>query len=169
MKKIIALAMMAAMLLSLSACKLKKDMTADEIKESMSAIESQRAAESLKVEQEYLEGITEHADDEIGKTKKGERLVLKVGSPTGYEYRVFEFDRHEIAKKVLFYKFYNTEENYQVMLDAGDTITKKIVDHDKKARMIVYSLKEVHKESFDILYETYSDENVAKYGYEIIE
>ena len=83
MEKVIAVLIVAASLLSLTACKMKKEMSNEEFQASLAADESKRVAESIKVEEEYSEGIAENVE-EIGKTVKNKRLVLKTLSPTGY-------------------------------------------------------------------------------------
>ena len=91
MKKILALIAVAATLFSLSACKINGKMTAEER-------ESSRVEQSLKVEREYIEGVNETVEDEIGKTVKGKRLVVRADVPTGYKYTVYEFDRKQMIK-----------------------------------------------------------------------
>ena len=52
MKKVIAVLVVAASLLSLTACKMKKEMSNEEFQASLAADESKRVAESIKVEEE---------------------------------------------------------------------------------------------------------------------
>lgn len=170
MKKIIAIFAVLATLLSLSACKMKqKELTAEEIQESFAAEESRRVEESLQVERDYLEGIDEQVDEEIGKTKKGERLVVKATSITGTEYMVFECKKDGTVKKKLGYLFYDNIENYETILEQGGGSMRKIVDHNDKARMIVFSYTKLPERDFDGLYKTYSSETSAEMGYTIIE
>lgn len=169
MKKIIAVFAVFATLLSLAACKPKRELTADEVQQSVAAEQSRRVEESLQVERDYLEGIDEQVDEEIGKTKKKERLVVKATSITGTEYMVFECKKDGTVKKKLGYLFYDNIENYETILEQGGGTMRKIVDHDDKARMIVFSYTRLPERDFDGLYKTYSSETSAEMGFTIIE
>ncbi len=169
MKRIIAIFAVFATLLSLAACKPKRELTADEIQQSREAEQSRRVEESLQVERDYLEGIDEQVDEEIGKTKKKERLVVKATSITGTEYMVFECKKDGTVKKKLGYLFYDNIENYETILEQGGGSLRKIVDHDDKARMIVFSYTKLPERDFDGLYKTYSSETSAEMGFTIIE
>lgn len=165
MKKILALIAIAATLFSLSACKLGgKKMTAAER-------ESSRVEESLKVEREYIEGVNETVEDEIGKTKKGERLVIKGSTALGYEYTVYVFDKKEKLKEEYSYQFFDLPVNYEATLEIKETGHGKQVDHDEKSRMVVYkkASKDLAEDTFDSLYEVYSNPQLTELGYTIIE
>lgn len=163
MKKILALIAVAATLFSLSACKMNGKMTAEER-------ESSRVEESLKVEREYISGVNETVEDEIGITKKGERLVVKTDTPLGYEYFVFEFDKKENIKTRYTYQFFDLVVNYESTLEIKETGYGKQVDHDNAKRMVVYKDTDYAEgETFDSLYEVYSREQVIDLGYTIIE
>ena len=170
MKKIIAIFTVFAALASLSACKVNnKELTPDEVQQSVAAEQSKRVEESLQAERDYLEGIDEQVEEEIGKTKKKERLVVKATSITGTEYIVFECKKDGTVKKKLGYLFYDNIENYKMLLESGGGSSRKIVDNDDKARMIVFSYDEQIQSDFDGLYKTYSSELSAEKGYTVIE
>lgn len=170
MKKIIAILAVLATLFSLSACKPnRKELTPDEVQQSVAAEQSRRVEESLQAERDYHEGIDEQVDEEIGKTKKGERLVVKATSITGTEYIVFEFKKDKTVKKKLGYLFYDNIENYEMILKNGGGSSRKVIDNDDKARMIVFSYQKFSESDFDSLYKTYSSESSAEMGYTIIE
>ncbi len=164
MKKILALIAVAATLFSLSACKINGNMTAEER-------ESSRVEQSLKVEREYIEGVNETVDDEIGKTIKGKRLVIKGGTALGYEYTVFVFDKKEKLKDEYSYQFFDLSVNYEATLEIKETGHGKQIDHDKKSRMVVYKKdsKDLAEDTFDSLYKAYSNPQVIELGYTIIE
>ncbi len=164
MKKILALAVIAATLFSLSACRVKGNMTPEER-------ESSRVEYSLKIEREYVEGVNETVDDVIGKTKKGERLVIKGGTALGSEYTVFIFDKKEKLKDEYNYQFFDLMKNYEATLEIEETGHGKLVDHDDKARMVVYkkASKNLAEDTFDSLYEVYSNPQLTELGYIIVE
>lgn len=168
MKKVIAVLVVAASLLSLTACKMKKEMSNEEFQASLAADESKRVAESIKVEEEYSEGIAENVE-EIGKTVKNKRLVLKTLSSTGYEYEVIVMDRKGNADYKLLYQFFDYIGNYNAIVEYKDEENKKQVKHDEKARMIVYRIDDIQEATFDELYESYKSETAKEYGYEVIE
>lgn len=169
MKKIIAVFAVFAALLSLAACKPKKELTDYEVQQSVAAEQSKRVEASLQVERDYLEGIDEQVDDKVGKTKKKERLVVKATSITGTEYIVFECKKDGTVKKKLGYLFFDNVENYKMLLENGGGSSRKIIDNDKKARMIVFSYNETIESNFDDLYKLYSSEKSAEKGYTVIE
>lgn len=71
MKKLIAALLILAAAVSLASCSVKqKDLTYEERKASLEARESERAAESLKVESEIAEEMGS-VEKEIGKTVDG--------------------------------------------------------------------------------------------------
>ena len=164
MKKIVALAVIFATVFSFSACKMSgKKLTAEER-------ESSRIEHSLKIEREYIEGVNETVEDEIGKTIKGERLVVKTDNDLGYEYFVFVFDKKENIKEKYTYKFYDNMINYEMMLDIKENGDNKQVDHDKSKRMVVYKkTKNLHDETFTGLYDFYTDSARVERGYKVIE
>lgn len=164
MKKILAFAVIFATVCSLSACKMSgKKLTAEERESSI-------AEQSLKVEREYIEGVNETVEDEIGKTIKGERLVVKTDNDLGYEYFVFVFDKKENIKEKYTYKFYDQMINYEMMLDIKENGDNKQVDHDKTRRMVVYKkTKNLNDETFTTLYNFYTDPARVKRGYQVIE
>ena len=168
MKKVIAVLVVAASLLSLTACKMKKEMTNEEYQASLAANESKRVAESIKVEEEYSEGIAENVE-EIGKTVKNKRLVLKVASPTGTEYEVIVMDKKGNADYELLYQFFDYIGNYNAIVDYKDEVNRKQIKHDAKARMIVYRIDNIREATFDELYEEFKSETAKNYGYEVVE
>lgn len=163
MKKILALIAVAATLFSLSACKINGKMTAEER-------ESSRVEQSLKVEREYIEGVNETVEDEIGKTVKGKRLVVRADVPTGYKYTVYEFDRKQMIKTQYMYEFFDLDINYYATLEIEEKSKYKQIDHDKKSRMVAYKRTEDLGEfDFDYFYDSFSQQFNIDRGYTIIE
>lgn len=168
MKKLIALIAVLATVISLSACK-TVNMTPEEKMSKYAAEESERIAASIQAENDYIDGVNKHSEETIGKTIKGERFVVKNFFTLGYEYRVFEFNKKGKGTKHYLYKFYDDVANYENQLEIGEDKSRKIVDKDPKARMIVYEIKDEITETFDLLYETYSNPKIIERGYTIIE
>ncbi len=168
MKKIIALIAVMATIVCLSACK-PKELTPEEKMSKYAAEESERVAASLQAENDYIDGVHRYSEETIGKTIKKEKLVIKDFFSLGYEYRVYEFNKKGEITKHYLYKFYDDVNNYEVQLEIEPFSDQKIVDKDPKARMIVYEFKNNAPQTFDELYEAYSDPVLVERGYSIIE
>lgn len=168
MKKFIALLATFAILLSLSACK-PKELSPEEKQSKYAAEESERVAASLQAENDYIDGVHEYSDNEIGKTVKGKKLVIRAESSMGYKYLVFEFNKKGKMTERLSYEFYDTLENYEVQAEIKEDRKRKLVDTDDKARMVVYKYEEVWEQTFDELYAAYSKPEVNDLGYSVVE
>ncbi len=170
MKKIIAVLAILATVFSLSACKMKGKMDADERAQYLAEKESERIEQSLKVERDYINGINETVDEDIGKTEKGEKLVIKVNNPNAVEYQVYYFDRKEKFDYKLSYVFYELPANYNAIKDYdNDTKDKKLIKHNDEARMLVYKYTYKRDKTFDELYKNYKMPEVINLGYSIVE
>ena len=169
MKKLIALITLLATVLSLSACKLNKDLSPEEKMSKYAAEESKKVAESLQAENDYIDGVNEYSKNEIGKTIKGKKLVIKVGNPLGYEYDVYLFDKKGKATEFLSYEFFDSIENFEVQSEMKTFLKKKIVNTDKEARLIIYKHLETPVETFDELYHAFSSDFAKDHGYTLIE
>lgn len=167
MKKLIAVIAVFAAVLSLCACK-TKELSPDEKQSKYAAEESERVAASIQAENDYIDGVNEYSDNEIGKTVKGKKLVIKSESSLGYKYNVFEFNKKGNMTARFCYEFYDSIENYKVQSKIEDR-ERKLVDTDDEARMVVYKYKEVWEQNFDELYEAYSKPEVISLGYSIVE
>ena len=168
MKKLIAVIAVMATVLSLSACK-PKELSAEEKQSKYAAEESKNVAASLQAENDYIDGVHDYSDNEIGKTVKGKKLVIKAESSLGYRYNVFEFNKKGKMTERLSYEFYDTIENYEVQAEIKGDRKRKLIDTDDKARMVVYKYNEVWEQTFDELYDAYSKSEVNELGYTIVE
>ncbi len=168
MKKLIALAVVLVTVISLSACK-TKELSPEEKQSKYAEAESERVAASLQAENDYIDGVHEYSDNEIGKTVKGKKLVIRAESSMGYKYLVFEFNKKGKMTKRLSYEFYDSIENYEVQAEIKEDRKRKLVDTDDKARMVVYKYEEVWEQTFDELYDGYSKPEVNELGYSIVE
>ena len=135
MKKILALLAAFATLFSLSACKMNRELTPEEIAKK----ESKAVAQSIKAEEAYQKGY-EKTVDKLGKTEKGKRIVVKDPDNNGHEYWVYEFDKDEMLKNKYRYLFYEHLEDYEKYLENFKANDVDIVEADKKSRLIIYEI-----------------------------
>lgn len=168
MKKLIALAVVLVTVISLSACK-TKELSPEEKQSKYAAEESEKVAASLQAENDYIDGVHDYSDNEIGKTVKGKKLVIRAESSLGYKYNVFEFNKKGKMTKYLSYEFYDKIENYEVQSNIKEDRKRKLVDTDDKARMVVYKYNEVWEQTFDELYAAYSKPEINDLGYTVVE
>lgn len=140
MKKIIALLLALASVLSISACSFKK-LTPEEKEASRAAKESEYYAESSKRE-ENIEKTKEDLLKEIGKTQKNKKIVTRTfyvsdGTEMFCEY---VFDKNGFADHIKKYYFY-PESSYYIIKDQGNKGNNKLIDHDDDNRLLVYKYK----------------------------
>lgn len=167
MKRIIAAIAILAVVLSLTACNLKKkELSAEEFQSSVAAEEARRAQESLQAEIEYSQGVIKEGD-KIGKTEKNKRIVVKIDVNYGTEYEVFVMNKKGVIDYKLLYQFFDDLENYNTIVKYKDTDSKKQVDHDEKARLIVYKFSDMVERTYDEVYNDYK--SLEGDGYTIIE
>jgi hypothetical protein len=170
MKKLIALIAVLATLISLSACKMNKELTPEEKMSQYAAEESKMVAQSLQAENDYIDGVNEYSDNEIGKTVKKKRIVVRCESSFGYKYLVFSFNKSGEMTKYLSYEFYDVLDNYKVQKEIKKPYgSKKLIDTDDKARMVVYEYGELWSQTFDEVYANYSNPEINALGYTLVE
>lgn len=181
MKKIIALLLVAASLLSLAACKInggEPETTVNpidaaneyaskraEIEAEYSKRAAEEAAEEAAIQQEIDEYIAE-----VGKTKKKSQLVIECESSIGRKYFKFEFDKKGEYKTQIIYYFYNSLENYVANLEIQKNEDNvKVVDKDKDMKMIVVRNDNYIGKAFEEMYKLYTSEAVMNLGYKVVE
>lgn len=182
MKKIIALLLVAASLLSLAACKVnggEPETTVNpmdaanefasrqaEVEAEYSRKAAEKAAEEAEVQQEIDAYITE-----IGKTKKNVQLVLEIVDwSLGRKYYKFEYDKKGEFKTQKEYYFYDNVDNYKLDLkNIKKASGIKVVDKNEDMKMLVIRDKNFKGKSFDEMYEIYSREEIKNLGYKIVE
>ncbi len=170
MKKLIALIAVLATVVSLSACKMNKDLTPEEKQSKYAAEESKMVAASIKAENDYIDGVHDFSENEIGKTIKGKKLVIRAESAFGYKYLVFSFNKKGKMTEYLSYEFYDNLDNYEVQKEIKNPYNgKKLVNTDDKARMVVYKYDEMWSQTFDEIYANYSSSEVNDLGYSVVE
>lgn len=180
MKKIIAVLLVFAAVLSLAACKVESNNKAkktepydpNEYQSNLAAAEAEQSrlvAEKAEAESEIQENIDEYIK-EVGKTKKKTQLVIKLNSSLGKEYHKFEFNKKGEYKTQIKYIFYDTLENYNATLEIEkNKKDSKVIDKDMDMKMVVIKNDRFNGKPFDEMYEIYSREDVKALGYTIIE
>lgn len=165
MKKLVAALLILASAVSLASCSVKKkDLTYEERQASLAARESEKVAESLKVESEIAEEMSE-LEDEIGKTVKGKKIVVKSEYTDRTEYTVSLFDKKQNISSRKIYMYFNNEDDYKVVRDnKGLREDMKLVKKDEKSRLLVFEYRELSEATFDDWYQTYQAR-----GFNIIE
>lgn len=162
MKKLMALLLASAVLLSFASCG-KKDMTAEEYSEYMAAEESKKAVESEKAEELVSEKMDDVSDD-LGKTIKGKKLVVKKVDSVDTRYRVIMMDKKGMGDYMVTYIFANNDNDYNVLYNAAKN-DKDLYKHDKDGRMIANRTDEIPETDFEDFYEGYKLDS----AWEIIE
>ncbi len=169
MKKIIALLLALASVVSISACSFK-ELTPEEKASKRAEKESEYAAE-VSSQEAAIVGAKDEVLDELGNSKKGKKLVMRnYNKSDGTErFREIYFDKNGFADYMLTYCFY-PESNYYVIKGQGDKGNNKLVKHDDDLRLIVYkkSYKKAY-EGFDLTYDELVKSFKETTAWEIIE
>lgn len=179
MKKILAILLVIASVLSFAACKGKDSGVTEpaDPEAFLSNVEAQNkeaskaAAESIAAESERQEEIDDYIK-KIGKTKKNDQLVIqcKVPEHIGREYWKYEFDANGKFKSKIVYYFLPTLEQYNAKIDIGKNDKNyKIVDKDKEMKMVAMESKNATGKSFDKMYKNYIAEGMKDMGYIVVE
>lgn len=144
MKRIVALLIVLASVISITACSLNPTpRTKEEVASSREAARSEMAAESSSIEAAIVDG-KEEVLEKIGKSQKGKKLVMRDynKSDDTERFREIFFDKNGFADYMVTYNFYPAS-NYKIILNQGDKRNDKLIDHDDDLRLIVY------KKSYD--------------------
>lgn len=157
MKRIIAVLVILASILSLAAC---KELTPEEKMSSVAAKESELAAE-LSEKEVAIEESKKDILDEIGKTKKGKQVVAVRYQENTTEYRVVLFDKNGFADHMDKYIFYSPD-FYKIHKDQENFGGLDIpVKRDDELRMIKFKREYDEKATtFDNIYKRYNDSSV---------
>lgn len=179
MKKILAILLATASVLSLAACKGKNEGVTEPADPDvfMSQQLAQEAEQSKKYEEKKQAESKVQAEideyiEKVGKTKKNEQLVIKCKVPehVGREYWKFEFKANGEFKSKTVYYFLPTLEQYNAKVEIGkDDKNNKIVDKDKEMKMVAIKSESATGKSFDKMYKNYTDQKMKDMGYIVIE
>ncbi len=139
MKRIIAILVILASILSLAAC---KELTPEEKMSSIAAKESKLAVENSKHEAAIEESKADILD-EIGKSEKDKRVVVVRDGDSYTEYRVIVMDKNGFGDYMEKYVFYN-KDSYRIAKNQEDFGADTPVKRDDDLRMIKF------KRDFDV-------------------
>ncbi|GEM_PF-5525479 len=153
MKKLIAVFMLCAIAVSLSACHSKKNMTDEEYSKYVDAEQSKKVAESVKAEAKVSEGLAEVSDD-VGKTIKGKKLVVYKDDDYSKIYKVIMMDKKGNADYIVTYYFAPTRTAYNQLVDTGKT-DGTLYKKDASSRMVAYKEKSEMKQPYEEFYNKY--------------
>lgn len=180
MKKIIAILLIAAAVVSLASCKVKsgngetEPYNHEEYLSNMAAAQeeqSRAAAEKAEKESKIQEEIDDYIK-KVGKTKKKSQIVVQCNVPEnlGKEYWKLEFKANGEYKTKLEYYFLPTLEQYNAKVQiAKDVDGLKLVEKDADTKMVVIRNDKFSGGPFDAVYKNFTDEAMKNAGYIVIE
>ncbi len=180
MKKIIAIMLVLAAVLSLASCKVKsgngetEPYNHEEYLSNIAAAEAEQSkafAEKAEKESKVQEEIDDYIK-KVGKTRKKSQLVIKCDVPEymGREYWKFEFKANGDYETKIEYYFLDTKEQYYAKVESAKNIEgMKLVEKDEETRMVVIRNDKFVGRSFDALYKNFTNDALAEMGYIVIE
>ncbi|MBR6940648.1 MAG: hypothetical protein IKH65_07580 [Clostridia bacterium] len=154
MKKAICLLLTLAAVLSLAAC--TKTVYFDEKEYSEAVAKSEKEeSESISQQEEEREKDVKNVEKELGKTEKNKKIIAKLAYGDHFEYEAVYFDKDGLAEYKLTYKYFDTDDYYQMVLGYGDVGDDKLIQSDDEIRCLVYKNKNIMKSDFETMYELY--------------
>lgn len=178
MKKIIAVLLVLAAVVSLAACKVNttpeetEPFSPDEFQSQVNAQQSvyqSQVEASIQAQSEIQEEIDEYIA-KVGKTKKNKELVMELGSPLGRKFQKYVFDRKGNTDYRLDYFFFDSIENYEATIaEANDDKNSKVVEKDKDMKLVVVKETKIVESTFDELYDSFTRQEFVDLGYTVIE
>ncbi len=154
-KTVLLLTAFVAALILFSSCEKKQKLIYTDPEEYSKAIsESQSESEKeSSIQASKIEDDKAKTQAELGKTIEGKQIVAKLTYGDHIEYEKIVFKKNGIADYRLTYKYFDTDEYFNMVLGYGDAGDEKLVDKDADLRCIVYK----NSGPFDSDYETYYD------------
>lgn len=180
MKKLMALLLVTASVLTLASCKGKGENVTDPAdpdvymsqQQAVEAEQSKALAQAAEEESRVQAEIDEYIE-KVGKTKKNSQLVIKCNvdeNTLGREYIKFEFKADGKFKSKTTYYFLPTWEQYNAKVQIGkDDKNLKVVEKDEDMKMVAIRSENATGKSFDKMYKNYTAEGMAEMGYIVIE
>ncbi len=178
MKKIIAILLALATILSLSACKVNKNngesepYDADDFQANIEKYEEKQSKKAAKEAEKAseVEGEINEYIRKVGKTKPKTQIVVETNYALGRQYLKFEFNKKGEFKSHVIYYFFDSYENYRATYDAEKNNSRAtVVDHDKDMQMVAVRRDKYMGDSYDNIYASYSSEAMMNLGYTIVE
>ena len=157
MKKAVSLLMaLATALVLFSACAKKQIYTDPEeyskaLDESISAREKESSEQESRIEDDMAK-----TQDELGKTIEGKQIVAKLTYGDHIEIVKTVFNKKGIADYRLTYKYFDSDDYYEMVLGYGDQGDEKIIDKSADLRCIVYKNSGPFESDYDMYYDLYS-------------
>lgn len=155
MKKAICFLLLTAVILSFGACSKKIYFDEEEYNSAVEKSEKERE-ESLSVQDAAIESDKKAVEKELGKTEKNKKLVAKLTYGDHIEYEALYFDKDGVLEYKMTYKYFDTDDYYNMVIGYGDIGNEKIVETDDELRCITYKNKNMAKMDFDTAYSIYS-------------
>lgn len=146
MKKLLAVFLLFAVLFSATACG-KIYFDEEKYSSQIAKDESEKAESSSKQVEEISENKDE-VESELGKTKKNQKIVVKLTYGDHMEYVATYFKNGVVSYRDT-YKYFDTESYYEMVLGYGDVGNDKVIDTDDNLRLIVYRNKDVSEMDFE--------------------
>ena len=155
MKRVIAVLVILASILSLAAC---KELTPEEKMSSIAAEDSKNAVERSEKESVIAEGKKDILD-EIGKTKKDERIVIVRKDENNTEFRVVIMDKNGFGKYMEKYIFYSVEA-YKIAKNQESFGADIPVKKDDDLRMIKFKREFENDATYESFLSRYENSSV---------
>lgn len=118
------------------------------VSESVSESERESSEQESKIEEDMIK-----TQSELGKTIEGKQIVAKLIYGNHIEYEKVVFNKKGVADYIMTYKYFDTDDYYNMVLGYGDAGKDKLVDKSAELRCIVYK----NSGPFDSDYETFYD------------
>lgn len=117
--------------------------------------QNRKESEALSEQESKIEEDKAKLEEEIGKSVKGEKLVVKqiVGEHT--DYFVYNFKKNK-RESLVTYKYYTSDMNYELAKKDGDIGSDKLIDSDDKLRCLVYKDSGAVDLDYDYYYTLFS-------------
>ena len=116
---------------------------------------NRKESESLSEQESKIEEDKAKLESEIGKSVKGEKLVIKMIAGEHTDYLVYTFKKNKLDNLAT-YKYYTSDVNYKFAKEDGDIGSDKLIDSDDKLRCLVYKDSGGVDLDYDYYYNLYS-------------
>lgn len=159
MKRAIALLLMLACLLTISACGKKIYFDEEEYYSDLAESSSKAEVESSKQDKDISEAV-EDTLDKIGKTEKGKKLVALYDYGDMKEYHVVEFKKGISVTKYM-YRYCKTDSRYNTLISVTPEGNFKITGKDPHLRLVEYKSTDISELDFDTYYALYARKDIV--------
>ncbi len=154
MKKAAILIALISLILTFAACGEKEESSPEQYSKYVAAEESKQAEESKKEVERISEKMDEVSDD-IGKTVKNKKVVLRQETSSDTRYRVLYMDKDGNGDYMVTYYFAKSNVDYQTLYDNAKA-EGNLYKFDKKSKMVAVKSDNLMNLPFDNFYENYA-------------